>query len=267
LRRHIEDQIPVMGNGLELVQGRPTNDGIEREVNLRNVELDVLCAKVFLCPECNRESDAPKGIHRLSAHSREWTRGSQSGPWDLQLPERSVADDVEPSPTVDQNMMQLDVGNDRGGDERQYAGPCHVLGTVGCPEGDSGTPPPLMWSSLRDPWDRQKDLSAQGLDVPVGGELLAPAVHHVQRLAAVVVITGVGVSSENVLEDPLRRLIPEVLFSRGHITVVDPLLARPATWWGAILGNLLAPLADALHELDDLVELRGAVATVGVHRA
>jgi hypothetical protein len=29
-----------------------------------------------------------------------------------------VADDVEPSPTVDQNVMQLDVGNDRGGDER-----------------------------------------------------------------------------------------------------------------------------------------------------
>jgi hypothetical protein len=36
----------------------------------------------------------------------------------LQLLERSVADDVEPSPTFDQNMMQLDVGNDRGGDER-----------------------------------------------------------------------------------------------------------------------------------------------------
>jgi hypothetical protein len=29
-----------------------------------------------------------------------------------------VADDVEPIPTVDQNMMQLDVGNDRGSDER-----------------------------------------------------------------------------------------------------------------------------------------------------
>jgi hypothetical protein len=99
-------------------------------MNLRNVELDILCAKVFLCPECNRERDAPKGIHRLSAHSGEWTRGSQSGPWDLQLPKRSVADDVEPSPTVDQNMMQLDVGNDMGGDERQYADPCHVLGAV-----------------------------------------------------------------------------------------------------------------------------------------
>jgi hypothetical protein len=44
-----------------------------------------------------------------------------------------------------------------------------------------------MWSSLRDPWDRRKDLSAQGLHVPTGGELLAPAVHHVQLLAAVVV--------------------------------------------------------------------------------
>jgi hypothetical protein len=68
----------------------------------------------------------------------------------------------------------------------------------------------------------------QGLDVPAEGELPAPAVHHVQRLAAVIVITRVRVSSENVLEDPLRRLIPEVPFSRGHITVVDPLLARLA---------------------------------------
>jgi hypothetical protein len=80
--------------------------------------------------------------------------------------------------------------------------PAMFLGVVGCPKGDSGAPPPLMWSSLRGPWDHQKDLSAQGLDVPAGGELSAPAVHHVQLLAAVVVVTRV--SSENVLEDPLR---------------------------------------------------------------
>jgi hypothetical protein len=79
-RWHLEDQIPVMGNGHEPVQGRPANDGIEWEVNLRGVELDVLCAEVFLCPECNRERDAPKGIHQLCAHSGEWTRGSHSGP-------------------------------------------------------------------------------------------------------------------------------------------------------------------------------------------
>jgi hypothetical protein len=144
---------------------------------------------------------------------------------------------------------------------------CHVVEAVRCPKGDSGAPPPLMWSSLWDPLDRRKDLSAQGLDVPVGGELPAPAVHDVQLLAAVALATGVGVSSENVLEDPLGRLIPEVPLSRGHITVVDPLLARPTTRWGAILGSLLAWLADVLRELDDIATLRGAVVTVGVHRA
>jgi hypothetical protein len=37
--------------------------------------------------------------------------------------------------------------------------------------------------------------------------------------------------------------------------------------WGAVLGRLLMPLADALGELDDLTTLCGAVATVGVYRA
>jgi hypothetical protein len=37
--------------------------------------------------------------------------------------------------------------------------------------------------------------------------------------------------------------------------------------WGAIFGRLFASLADALCELDDLTALRGAVASVGMHRA
>jgi hypothetical protein len=37
-RQHLEDQIPVMGNGHEPVQGRPADDGVEGEVNLRDVE-------------------------------------------------------------------------------------------------------------------------------------------------------------------------------------------------------------------------------------
>jgi hypothetical protein len=65
----------------------------------------------------------------------------------------------------------------------------------------------------------------------VGGELPASAVHYVQLLAAVGIITEVGVSSEDVLEDLLGGLIPEVPFSRDHITVVDSLLARPAARW------------------------------------
>jgi hypothetical protein len=115
--RHLEDQVPIMGNGHEPEKGRSANDGIKREVNLHNIKLDVLSAEVFLSPECNRECDAHKGIHRLRAHSGEWARGSQSGSWDLQLLEHSVADDVEPSPTINQHMMQLHIGDDRGGDE------------------------------------------------------------------------------------------------------------------------------------------------------
>jgi hypothetical protein len=116
--RHPEDQIPIMGNGHELVQGRPADDGVEGEVNLRDIELDVLHAEVLLGPKCYQECDAPEGIHRLWAHSREWARGSQPGPWDLQLLECSMTDDVEVGPSVNQNMVQPHVGDDRGGDER-----------------------------------------------------------------------------------------------------------------------------------------------------
>jgi hypothetical protein len=137
---------------------------------------------------------------------------------------------------------------------------------VGCLEGDSGAPAPLMWGCLRDPWGRRKDLSAQGLHVPTGGKLPASAIHYVQLLAAVVVITGVGVSSEDFLENLLGGLIPEVPLSRGHVAFIDLLLARPATRRRAILGGLLAPLADALRELQDLPAFRDAMATVGVDR-
>jgi hypothetical protein len=124
-----------------------------------------------------------------------------------------------------------------------------------------------MWSTLRDPWDRWKDLSTQGLNVPMGGKLPASAIHNIQLLAAVVVITRVGVSSDNVLEDLLGGLIPEVPLARGQVTFVDLLLARPATRWRAIPRGLLAPLADALRELQDFPALRGAMASIRVDRA
>jgi hypothetical protein len=47
-------------------------------------------------------------------------------------------------------------------------------------------------------------------------------------------------------------LIPEFSLSRGHFIVVDPLLTRPAMGRGTVLRRLLASLADAFRELDDL---------------
>jgi hypothetical protein len=113
-----------------------------------------------------------------------------------------MTDDVEAGPSIDQNMVQPHVGDDRGGDERQYTSPCHVVRAVGCPKGDGDAPLPLMWGSLWDPRDRRNDLSAQGLDVPAGGELPAPVVHEVQLLAAIIVVTGVRVPSEDILQVP-----------------------------------------------------------------
>jgi hypothetical protein len=124
-----------------------------------------------------------------------------------------------------------------------------------------------MWGYLRDPWGRRKDLVAQGLHVPTGGELPASAIHYVQLLAAVIVIAGVRVSSEDILEDLLGGLIPEVPFSHSCVIFVDLLLARSVPRRRAILGGLLASLADALRELQDLSAFRGAMATVGVDRA
>jgi hypothetical protein len=75
-----------------------------------------------------------------------------TGSRDLQLLKCSMADDVEACTAVNQHMVQSHVGDDGSGDERQYAGPRHVVRAVGRPEGDGGAPPSLVGSSLRDPW-------------------------------------------------------------------------------------------------------------------
>jgi hypothetical protein len=91
--------------GHELVHGQPPYDGVKREVDLRDVELDVFHAEVFLRPKCNRERYAPEGIHGLRAHPEEWARGPQPRPRDLQMSECCMADDIEADPSVDQHVM------------------------------------------------------------------------------------------------------------------------------------------------------------------
>jgi hypothetical protein len=61
--------------------------------------------------------------------------------------------------------------------------------------------------------------------------------------------------------------LSEVSLSRGYLAVVDLFLARAMTRWGAVLGRLLTPLADAFRGINDLAALRGAAATIGVYRA
>ena len=60
--RDLQDQVPVMGDGHEAIESRPANDGVEREVHLRNIELNALCAEVLLGPERDRQCDAPQRV-------------------------------------------------------------------------------------------------------------------------------------------------------------------------------------------------------------
>jgi hypothetical protein len=122
-----------------------------------------------------------------------------------------------------------------------------------------------VWSSFGDPWDRRKNLPSQGLDTPAGDELPASAVHYIHLLAAIVVIAGVRVSSEDVLKVPFGRLVVEVSSIHNRGFFVGPLLARPVVRRRDVLGGLLAPLADTSREFDNFTAVGGTVATVGVH--
>lgn len=66
----------------------------------------------------------------------------------------------------------------------------------------------------------------------------------------------------------LGGLIPQLPFARGRLAVVGLLLVEPPVWWGrAIFQGLLASLAEALHELLDLVAFQGTMAVGGMDRA
>jgi hypothetical protein len=72
-QQHLQDQVPIVGNGHELVWGRPVKDGVEGEVDLNDVKDDALYAVVLRHPECHREGDATMCDDGARTHSRERT--------------------------------------------------------------------------------------------------------------------------------------------------------------------------------------------------
>jgi hypothetical protein len=55
--QHLQDQVPIVGHDHKLIQGWPTQDGVEGEADLRDIEDDALRVKVLKHPERNREGD------------------------------------------------------------------------------------------------------------------------------------------------------------------------------------------------------------------
>jgi hypothetical protein len=69
---HLQDQIPIMRPCHKPVQSWSTQDGVEGEADLRDVEQDALRAEVLGRPESNQEGDTTVRHHRHRTHSREW---------------------------------------------------------------------------------------------------------------------------------------------------------------------------------------------------
>jgi hypothetical protein len=70
-RWHLQDQVPIVGNSHELIQHRPVKDGVEGEVDLRDIKDDTLCAVVLRHPESRRERNATARDDGARTHSRE----------------------------------------------------------------------------------------------------------------------------------------------------------------------------------------------------
>jgi hypothetical protein len=84
-----------MGNCHKLVQGRPAQNGIEGEADLRDVEQDTFRAEVLKRPECDREGDTSARNDRYQAHPREWARRLELRHQYLQLFETCQANQIQ----------------------------------------------------------------------------------------------------------------------------------------------------------------------------
>jgi hypothetical protein len=180
---------------------------------------------------------------------------------------RCIADDAEACTSVNQHVVEANVGDGGCRDERQHTSARHVLRAIRWPEGDGGALTPLVGRRLWHLWLDREDLSAKGLDVPLGDELRTAAVHDVQLLAALIT-TGLGVGLvEETLEVFVWGLVPQLPLRRSCIGIEGLLLAGPPRRGGAFLGGLVAPLVKALHELLDFAALGGAVASPRMNKA
>jgi hypothetical protein len=124
-------------------------------------------------------------------HPEEWVRRLELQYRDLQLFESRQADEVQRCTTIDKDMVQLDVDDGWGDEQRELPGPCHALGSVRGVEVDQRLHPLAVWHRL---WGRCGGchLSTQVFDDAVGCDVPRNPEHDVERLVSLVV-TGLRV--------------------------------------------------------------------------
>jgi hypothetical protein len=159
-------------------------------------------------------------------------------------------------------MVQLDVDDGQGDEQRELPGPCHALRAVRGIEADRRIHPPVVWHRL---WGRcsRRHLSMQVLDDATRGDVPRTSEHDVECLVTLIV-TGLGIRmAVYSLEVPFVLLEPHsVLLILFRVCL---LFALPLAGRHVITMLLLQLLVVLFHELLDFLTLLSVVARRVVH--
>ena len=101
---HLEDVVAVVGYDHELGQRRVPEDGVVRQANVSDVEVDELGAVVVACPKGDRKADLPyrdRGAVGDSGEGLGWLKLTVRH---LKIVECFYGQDVEPCPAVNEGL-------------------------------------------------------------------------------------------------------------------------------------------------------------------
>jgi hypothetical protein len=180
--------------------------------------------------------------------------------------ERYIADDIEASASIDQHVVEPDVGDGGSRDKRQ-----HPVATMF--SGQSDGPKEMVvlfhhwWGAafgvpgFTESTSRRRVLMSRW---ETSSELPPYMTYSLLRRSSPPNFEVRLV--EETLEVFVWGLIPQLPLRRGCIGIGGLLLAGPPRRGGAFPGGLVTPLAKALRELLDLAALGGAVASPRMNR-
>ena len=109
---HLEDVVAVVGHRHELGQGWIPEDGIVRQTDVGDVEVDELGAVVVALPEGGRKADLPYRCAGAISHSSKGLGGLMLIMWHLKVVERLDGQDVEPCAAVDEGLGDPHIADD-----------------------------------------------------------------------------------------------------------------------------------------------------------
>ena len=109
---HLEDVVAVMSHGHELGESWVAEDGVVRQANLGDVEVDELGTVVVVMSEGDREADLPYRGGGAVSNSEKRLGRLELIIWHLKVVEHLDEQHVKPCVAIDQSLGDLHVADD-----------------------------------------------------------------------------------------------------------------------------------------------------------